>query len=166
MKYGSFPSENKDLEKVVANDDGNQEDDANLIESVAEWAFVQARNSLKQKKGDRIDVGRESRRIQNGKEHFDSPYTPNSLQGNLESVFERGCHYSHVEKLNCSRDMKKDRMTKGNIVNSEYYVPEKLDTGVLKELQHASCTTKDTFTRDMGHNYCVEKTNVPDYRLD
>ena len=51
MKYGSFPSENKDLEKVVANDDGNQEDDANLIESVAEWAFVQARNSLKQKRG-------------------------------------------------------------------------------------------------------------------
>ena len=146
--------------------DDNEEDDAELMESVVEWALFQARNSLKQKKRDRIDIGREFRRIKAVEEHYDCLNTPNQLKNNLESVFERGCDDSREEKVNGSSDQNKYQVIENNIAISEHCLTEKLDASISKEQQYAPRTSKDTFTRSKEYTSCVEKTHVLDHKLD
>ena len=146
--------------------DDNEQDDAELMESVVEWALFQARNSLKQKKRDRIDIGRDFRRIKAVEEHYDCLSTPNQLRNNLESVFERGCDDSREEKVNGSSDQNKHQVIENNIAISEHCLTEKLDASISKEQQYAPRTSKDTFTRSKEYTSCVEKTHVLDYKLD
>ena len=146
--------------------DDNEEDDAELMESAVEWALFQARNSLKQKKRDRIDIGREFRRIKAVEEHYDCLSTPNQLRNNLESVFERGCDDSREEKVNGSSDQNKHQVIENNIAISEHCLTEKLDASISKEQQYAPRTSKDTFTSSNEYTSCVEKTHVLDYKLD
>lgn len=166
MNYDSFPSENEASEKIDVNADDKEEDDAELIESVVEWALFQARNSLKQKKRDRIDIGREFCRIKAVEEHYDCLNTPNRPKNNLESVFERGCDHSREEKVNGSSDQNKHQVIRNNIVISEHCVREKMDAGISKEQQYAPRTSKDAFTRSKEYTSCVEKTHVLDHKLD
>ena len=166
MNYDSFPSENEASEEIDVHVDGNEEDDAELIESVVEWALFQARNSFKQKKLDIIDVGRDFRRMKAVEEAYDCSTTPNQLKNNLESVFERGCDDSREEKVNGSSDQNKHQVIRNNIVISEHCVTEKLDASISKEQQYAPRTSKDAFTRSKEYNCCVEKTHVLDHKLD
>ena len=166
MNYDSFPSENEVSEKIDVHVDDNEEEDAELIESVVEWALFQARNSFKQKKRDIIDVGRDFRRMKAVEEAYDCSTTPNQLKNNLESVFERGCDHSREEKVNGSSDQNKHQMIQNNIAISEHCITEKLDASISKEHQYAPRTSKDAFTSSKEYTSCVEKTHVLDYKLD
>ena len=166
MNYDSFPSENEVSEKIDVHVDDNEEEDAELIESVVEWALFQARNSLKQKKRDKIDIGRDFRRIKVVEGHYDCLKTPSQLRNNLEYVYERGCDDSREEKVNGSSDQNKHQVIENNIAISEHCLTEKLDASISKEQQYAPRTSKDTFTRSKEYTSCVEKTHVLDYKLD